>query len=128
MAIKDDTRARAPRGTKNVTQAFFAALDEIAEGQQKAVGTAALASIRDDLKARRVKAKEAAAKTKAKAPAKAKAAATRKVKAATKRAPAGRKQTVTKKAPARKAAPIKAARRKAPTKAASPALPDAASE
>ena len=128
MAIKDDVRARAPRGAKNVTQAFFAALDDIAEGQQKAVATAALASIRADLKARRLKTKEAAAKAKAKAPAKTKANSPRKTKAAaaTKRAPVvARKQVATKKAPAKRAAPAK---RKSPTQAVSPALPETATE
>ena len=74
MAIKDDPRARAPRGTKNLTQAFFQALDGIPESQQKAVAAAALAGIRDELKAQRVKAKEAASKAKAKTPARTKAA------------------------------------------------------
>src|SRR5664279_2074175 len=55
MAIKEDVRARSPRGTKTVTQAFFEALDAIPDSQQKAVATAALAGIRDDLKARRLK-------------------------------------------------------------------------
>ena len=67
MAIKEDVQKRAPRGTKNVTQAFFAALDDIADGQQAVVSAAALAAIRDELKGRRVKIKEAAAAAKAKA-------------------------------------------------------------
>ena len=75
MAIKDDARTRAPRGTKNVTQAFFEALDGIPDNQQAAVATAALAGIRDEVKARRLKGKEAAARAKAKAPAKTKAPA-----------------------------------------------------
>src|SRR5664279_1848695 len=60
MASKEDVRARAPRGTKTLTQAFFAALDGIPGAQQKAVATAALAAIRDELKAQRLKAKDVA--------------------------------------------------------------------
>jgi hypothetical protein len=96
MATKGDTRTRAPRGTKNVAQAFFAALDGLSDGQQPAVATAALSAIRDALKARRLKAREAAARAKAKA----KAATPRRAKAA-KRAPA--KKAVMKKAPAKRA-------------------------
>jgi hypothetical protein len=140
MAIKEDVRARAPRGTKNVTQAFFEALEGIPESQQKAVATAALASIRDDLKAQRLKTKETAAKAKAKAPAKKKAsakkaAAPRSAKAtkAPKPAPAAaRKQAAAKKAPAKKAAPAKTAKtakRKSPRTVVSPApAPEAATE
>ncbi len=139
MAIKADAQQRAPRGTKIVTQAFFAALDEIADGQQAAVGAAALAAIRDGLKERRVKIKEAAvaAKTKAKAPAKRKppvrAKATAKVTAkapaargagkgaATKRAPAAAgKRAVAKKAPAKKAVARKSRQPKQADQAVSP--------
>lgn len=135
MAINDSGRTRAPRGTKNITQAFFEALDGIAEGQQAAVATAALASIRDELKERRVKAKEAAGRAKAKAPAKtsakakapAKASAKAKVPAKTRtaakaKAPAaGRAKAAAPKAPpvaARKQAPAKVApaKRKLPAK------------
>ena len=56
--------SRAPRGTKVLAQAFFAAADNIPEAQRGAVVKAALALIRDDLKVAREKA--AAAKTKAK--------------------------------------------------------------
>jgi hypothetical protein len=132
VAIKEDVRARAPRGTKNVTQAFFEALDGIPVSQQKAVATAALSSIRDDLKAQRLKTREAAAKAKAKAPAKKKAAATRVVKAgkaAKPSATAPRKQAAGKKAPAKKAAPAKTAKRASPRKVVSPApAPEAATE
>ena len=55
---------RAPRGTKSLAQAFFAAADNIPEAQRAAVIKAALALIRDDLKVAREKA--AGAKTKAK--------------------------------------------------------------
>jgi len=58
------TTSRAPRGTKVLAQAFFAAADNIPEAQRGAVVKAALALIRDDLKVAREKA--AAAKTKAK--------------------------------------------------------------
>jgi hypothetical protein len=104
MAIKEDVRTRSPRGTKNVTQAFFEALDGVPAGQQKVVATAALASIRDDLKARRLKTKEAAAKAKAKAPAKKKAAATRVVKAVKAAKAAPRKPVAARKVSAKKAA------------------------
>jgi hypothetical protein len=111
MAMKDDVRTRAPRGTKNVTQAFFEALDGVPGSQQKAVATAALAGIRDELRAKRLKAKEAAGKAKAKAPARKPATPAGKSKpaAATRRATAavGRqtavKKTATKKPAARKA-------------------------
>jgi hypothetical protein len=64
MATKATTSARAPRGTKVLTQAFFTAADEVPEAQRGAVVKAALAAIRDELKA--VREKAAAAKTKAK--------------------------------------------------------------
>ena len=130
MAIKEDVKTRSPRGTKNVTQAFFEALDGIPGSQQKAVATAALASIRDDLKAQRLKTREAAAKAKATAPAKKKAAATRAVSTTktTKPAPlTPRKKGVAKKAPAKKAAVAKTAKRKSPRRVVSPA-PEAATE
>jgi hypothetical protein len=114
MAIKEATRARAPRGTKVLTQAFFVALDGIPPTQQKAVASAALAGIRDELKARRAKDKEAAAR--AKTPAKAKTASGRKSAAAAPKrtggkaeakAPVARKRVVAPKA--RKAKVSKAA-------------------
>jgi hypothetical protein len=134
MAIKEDVRARAPRGTKNVTQAFFEALEGIPDSQRAAVATAALAGIRDEVKARRLKAKEAAAKAKAKAPAKTKAPAARRAKAAApRRAPApapaaASKQAVVKKAPAKKKVAAKPAKRKSPGRAASPPAPETATE
>jgi hypothetical protein len=64
-----------------VAQAFFAALADIAEGQQAGVASAALSSIRDTLKQRQAKMKLAAARAKAKAPRK-RAAAKRARKAA----------------------------------------------
>ena len=137
MAIKDDARTRTPRGTKNVTQAFFEALDGIPDNQQAAVATAALAGIRDEVKARRLKGKEAAARAKAKAPAKtkapakAKAAPARKAKKAApaKRAPAApSKPAAAKKAPAKKKVVAKAAKRKSPGKAVSPPPAETATE
>jgi hypothetical protein len=103
-------------------------------GSSPRVATAALSSIRDDLKAQRLKTREAVAKAKAKAPAKKKAAATRVVKAVTAVKPsstAPRKQAAAKKAPARKAAPAKTAKRTSPRKVVSPApapAPEAATE
>ena len=130
MAIKEDVRARAPRGTKTLTQAFFEALDGIPAGQQKAVAAAALTGIRDELKAQRVKAKETASKAKAKTPTKAKAAAAGKTKsaaAASRKATA--KKTAAKKLPAKKAAAPKAAKAKAKTSGRTVApAPEAAAE
>ncbi len=110
MAIKVTPATRAPRGTKILTQAFFAAADEIPEAQRAAVVKAALAAIRDELKNDREKAKIA----KAKIPAKAKTAAGKAkpvAKAPKKAAPAATKAGKPKKTakakakPARKAAP-----------------------
>ena len=137
MAIKEDARTRAPRGTKNVTQAFFEALDGIPDNQQAAVATAALAGIRDEVKARRLKGKEAAARAKAKAPAKTKAPARTKAtpaRKAKKAAPARRapaavsKPDAAKKAPARKKAVAKVAKRKSPSQSANPPSPEAGTE
>jgi hypothetical protein len=58
------SNTRAPRGTKILVQAFFAAADEIPEINRGAVVRAALTAIRDGLKADREKV--AAAKTKGK--------------------------------------------------------------
>jgi hypothetical protein len=113
MATKDDTRARAPRGTKNVAQAFFTALDGLSEGQQPAAAKAALIAIRDALKARRLKAREAAARAKMKA--KTKAPARRNAKAVAAAKPVA----------AKRAAASKPAKRKSPRKQVSAAAPDA---
>jgi hypothetical protein len=61
------TATRAPRGTKPVSQAFFSALETIPEASRVAVGKAAMAMIRDEMKTRRDKMKVAAAKEKEKA-------------------------------------------------------------
>jgi hypothetical protein len=120
MAIREDVRPRAPRGTKNVTQAFFAALDGIAEGQQAAVATAAVAGIRGELKDRRLRTKEAAGRAKAKAPAKTKRPAKAKA-AATRATPAAaRKQATATKAPARRKVPAIKAKAKRPARTVSP--------
>jgi len=65
MAKAETGAARAPRGTKPVSQAFFTALDAIPEAQRAAVAKAAQVVIRDELKARREKTKATAAKAKA---------------------------------------------------------------
>jgi len=93
---KATTTGRAPRGTKVLTQAFFAAADAIPEPQRPAVVKAALAAIRDEIKAAREKA--AAAKAKAKSASPVKKAAPRPAK---KPAP---KKTALKKAAAKKSA------------------------
>jgi hypothetical protein len=66
------TSARAPRGTKTLAKAFFTAADEVPATQRDAVIKAALVTIRDEMKASRVKATAAKRATKivAKAPAK----------------------------------------------------------
>ena len=63
-----DKPARAPRGAKPVTRAFFDALDALPEATRGAVAKAAQAMIRDQLKLRRDKLREAAAKEKARRP------------------------------------------------------------
>lgn len=65
MATTSETRTRAPRGTKILTQAFFAALDDIPHAQQDAVAKAALAAVREQLQLRRQKAKAQTERTRA---------------------------------------------------------------
>ena len=65
--LKADTSARAPRGTKPVSQAFFEALDAVPEASRAAVAKAAQIMIRDELKARRDRRKAAALKEKTRA-------------------------------------------------------------
>jgi hypothetical protein len=62
------TITRAPRGTRPVSQAFFAALDAVPEVTRPAVAKAAQAMIRDELKARREKIKAIAARGKVRKP------------------------------------------------------------
>jgi hypothetical protein len=64
---KTSSATRAPRGTKNLARAFFAAADEIPDSQRPEVVKAALALIRDELKAAREKVAAAKAKAKEKA-------------------------------------------------------------
>ena len=106
MAKADSSTAR-PRGTKPVSQAFFTALDSVPAAQQSAVGKAALAMIRDEIRNRRDKQKAMAAKAKAsgKAPA-----------AATKRPP--RKPPVVALAPVETPAPAPRRGRRKPEPAA----------
>ncbi len=68
MAKAETTTTRAPRGTKPVILAFFAALDAVPDAQRAAVAKAAQVMIRDELKVRREKLKAAAAKLKTRAP------------------------------------------------------------
>lgn len=112
MAKTDTPTARAPRGTKPVSQAFFTALEQIAEPLRAAVGKAALTAIRDEMKMRRDKMKVAAAKEKEKA---------RTPSLAAKAKPAAKPATA--KPAAKAAAPAKPAAAPAPTPA--PALPAA---
>lgn len=117
MAMKATASARAPRGTKILTQAFFSAADEIPESSRGAVVKAALASIRDALKADREKARDAKTKAKAKAgkqAAKSEAAAKPAKKAAAARPAA--KKAAKKAAPASKARKASTAKRSAPAK------------
>ena len=60
--------ARLPRGAKPVTKAFFTALDAVPDATRSAVAKAAQSMIRDQLKLRRDKLREAAAKEKARRP------------------------------------------------------------
>lgn len=67
MPKTNSARARLPRGTKPVIQAFFEALDAIPESLRADVATAAHAGIRDEIKAQREKAKLAKTKARGKA-------------------------------------------------------------
>ena len=74
MPKTESTTTRAPRGTKPVMAAFFAALDATPEASRAAIAKAAQVMIRDELKSRREKVKAAAAKSKARKPVAAKPA------------------------------------------------------
>jgi hypothetical protein len=119
MATKATPSARAPRGTKILTQAFFLAAEQIPEPQRDEVVKAALASIHDALKATREKAQAVKAKAKAgKQAAKHKAAA----KPATKTASAAPAAPAAKKAvkqavPALKGSKVTKKQHTAPAKA-----------
>jgi len=64
MAQAETMSTRSPRGTKPVSQAFFAALESIPTASRAAVAKAAQAMIRDELKHQRDTAKIAAVKQK----------------------------------------------------------------
>jgi hypothetical protein len=64
MPKADTARARLPRGTKPVIQAFFDALVSIPEAQRAEVAQAAHAGIRDALKAERDRVKQEKAREK----------------------------------------------------------------
>jgi hypothetical protein len=105
---KPSSATRAPRGTKILAKAFFAAADEIPEPQRAEVVKAALALIRDELKAAREKVAAAKAKAKEKA-GKASASLVRKP-AGVAKAPA---KTQKKPASAQAKVPVKRARKAA---------------
>lgn len=86
MAGTEKSATRAPRGSRVVSQAFFAALDAVPDAQQAVVARAAQVMIRDELKRRREAAAKTAANGSRAAPtrrAKPAAPGTRKAKAAT---------------------------------------------
>ena len=123
MVAKAIAATRAPRGTKILTQAFFGAADEIAEPQRNTVVKAALAAIRDQLKANRQKAKVVKAKTKAPA---SKASPVRRAQVA---APGPKKQrAVAAKGKRARVTPGPKAPAKAGRKASAKPSPEAASE
>jgi hypothetical protein len=66
MAVKATTAVRAPRGTKVLTGAFFAAAKDVPDDQRDGVVKASLAAIGDQLKDDRLKAKAAKARVKMK--------------------------------------------------------------
>ena len=103
--LKAETTNRAPRGTKPVMQAFFTALDAIPEASRAAVGKAAQAMIRDEMKGRKDKLKLAAAKEKEKTRKPAEPAKAAKAAPAPKAAPkaAAAKKPAAKRTPAAKA-------------------------
>lgn len=109
MAKAETMSTRSPRGTKPVSQAFFAALESIPTASRAAVAKAAQAMIRDELKSKRDTAKVTAAKQKASQPVAAKKLAVAKKSAAAK--PAVKAETVATKAktPAPKGKALKAA-------------------
>ncbi len=64
MAIADDKRSRAPRGSRPVTQAFLTALEAVPETSRASVAKAAMSMIRDMLKGQKPAKKPMAAKAK----------------------------------------------------------------
>jgi len=115
---KTSNATRAPRGTKILAKAFFAAADEIPEPQRTEVVKAALAVIRDELKTAREKVTVAKAKAKGKA---GKAAAT------PVRRPAGVIKARKKAAPIRPNASARGARKATAPKPAEQTVPDQSS-
>ena len=115
---KTSSATRAPRGTKILAKAFFAAADEIPEPQRTEVVKAALAVIRDELKTAREKVAVAKAKAKGKA---GKAAAT------PVRRPAGVIKARKKAAPIRPKASARGPRKAAAPKPAEQTVPDQSS-
>jgi hypothetical protein len=129
MATKTTTSARAPRGTKILTQAFFSAAEEIPEPQRGDVIKAALTSIRDTLKVTREKAQAVKAKA-GKQVAKSKAAAKPAKKTASVASAAPATQNAVKKAtPALKGPKAATKKHAAPVKAMlKPAQPKATNQ
>src|SRR5690242_17431791 len=68
MPKASPARARLPRGTKPVIQAFFDALEAIPDASRAEVAKAAHAGIRDALKAEREEAKQERARERSTAP------------------------------------------------------------
>lgn len=68
MRLPSAVSARAPRGTRPVLAAFFAALDLAPEAQRAAIAKAAQNMIRDELKLRRDRARAVVTKMKARRP------------------------------------------------------------
>ena len=118
MAKAEMMSTRSPRGTKPVSDAFFAALESIPAASRAAVAKAAQAMIRDELKAQRDKTKAAGIKQKTAQSAAARTSAAAKEPAPVK-APSAAKSSTKAKATAKKAnAPALKAKT---TKAAKPA-------
>jgi len=112
---KTSSATRAPRGTKILAKAFFAAADEIPEPQRTEVVKAALAAIRDELKIAREKVAVAKAKAKGKAG---------KPAAAPVRRPAGVIKARKKAAPARPKTSARGARKAAASQPTEQTVPD----
>ena len=94
MAKTETMSARSPRGTRPVSEAFFAALAGVPAASRAVVAKAAQAMIRDELKVQRDRAKATGAKQKAAKPMAAKASASA-TKPATTARPAAKAPTKT---------------------------------
>ncbi len=119
MAKIETVSTRSPRGTKPVSEAFFAALARIPAASRAVVAKAAQAMIRDEIKTQRDKAKAAGARQKTVKPVAAKALATV-TKGAAAKHPAAAKSL------AKKTGPTKAAGTKASAPAPKAKAPKAA--